>query len=198
MKLLIASKNKDKIAEIKEILAETELEILSIDDIPPVPDVIENKETIQENAIKKAVETAISANMHTLADDTGLFVDSLDGRPGVYSARYAGENCSYEDNRKKMLQEMKGKENRKARFKTAVAFASPEGMIAIAEGKVEGQITEKETGENGFGYDAIFSADESGKTFGEMSNEEKHKISHRGRAFRNMLPEIKKYLQNLT
>jgi XTP/dITP diphosphohydrolase len=197
MKLLIASKNRNKIEEIKEILSGTNIEVLSIDDIPPVPDVIEDKETIEGNAIKKAMETAVAANMHTLADDTGLFVDSLDGRPGVYSARYAGENCSYEDNRKKMLQEMTNKTNRNARFKTVVAFASPNGIISTAEGKVEGRITTEEIGANGFGYDAIFLAEESGKTFGEMCNEDKHKISHRGRAFRNMLPKLKEYLAKM-
>jgi XTP/dITP diphosphohydrolase len=128
--------------------------------------------------------------MLTLADDTGLFVDALDGKPGVHAARFAGENCTYKDNRDKMLREMEGKTNRKAQFRTVVAFASLEELIETAQGKIDGTITESEIGTGGFGYDPIFRADETGKTFGEMSEKEKNKISHRGRAFRNMIPVI--------
>lgn len=197
MQILIATRNRDKIIEIREILKDLNLEILSAYDIPGLPEVIEDRETIEANAIKKAEECAAFSGLFTLADDTGLFVDALNGAPGVFAARYAGEHCSYKDNRKKMLDEMKGKDNRKAAFRTVVAFASPAGLIATAEGRVDGEITSKEFGTGGFGYDAIFRAVETGKTFGEMSQKEKEKISHRGRAFRSILPKvdevIKKY-----
>lgn len=193
MKLLIATRNKDKIIEINEILKDLDLEIVSAFDIHGMPDVIEDRDTIEGNAIKKAEECAAFSGLLTLADDTGLFVDALDGKPGVFAARFAGEDCTYKDNREKMLQEMKDKTNRKAQFRTVVAFASPAGVITTAEGKVDGTITDKEIGNGGFGYDAIFRAVETGKTFGEMSQSEKEKISHRGRAFRNILPQVMEY-----
>ncbi|RLC54122.1 MAG: non-canonical purine NTP pyrophosphatase, RdgB/HAM1 family [Candidatus Cloacimonadota bacterium] len=196
MKLLIATRNKDKIIEIREILKDLDLEIISAFDIPGMPDVIEDRDTIKGNAIKKAEECAALSGLLTLADDTGLFVDALDGAPGVYAARYAGENCSYKDNRDKMLKEMNGKDNRVAQFRTVVAFASPTGIITTAEGKVDGEITTKEIGTGGFGYDAIFKAVETGKTFGEMTQTEKEKISHRGRAFRNILPKVLEYISS--
>ena len=194
MKLLIATRNKDKIVEIREILKDLDLEIVSAFDIPGMPDVIEDRDTIKGNAIKKAEECAAFSGLLTLADDTGLFVDALNGAPGVYAARFAGENCSYKDNRDKMLKKMNGKDNRAAHFRTVVAFASPSGIITTAEGKVYGEITTKEIGIGGFGYDAIFKAVETGKTFGEMSQIEKEKISHRGRAFRNILPKVLEYI----
>lgn len=189
--IVIASRNKDKIIEIKEILAGLDFEFVPALDFPNLPDVIENKDTIAGNAIKKAMETSQNTGMLALADDTGFFVDALGGKPGVYAARYAGEVCSYKDNREKMLREMKGQNNRKAQFRTVVALASPTGLIGTAEGKVEGTITLQDEGEGGFGYDPIFRADETGKTFGEMNNNDKNKISHRGRAFRNIIPILK-------
>jgi len=189
--IVIASRNKDKIIEIKEILAGLDFEFVPALDFPNLPDVIEDKETIAGNAIKKAMETSQNTGMLALADDTGFFVDALGGAPGVYAARYAGEVCSYKDNREKMLREMKGQNNRKAQFRTVVALASPTGLIGTAEGKVEGTITLQDEGEGGFGYDPIFRADETGKTFGEMNNNDKNKISHRGRAFRNIIPILK-------
>jgi XTP/dITP diphosphohydrolase len=191
LKLLIGSKNIDKIIEIKEILKELNLEIVSAADFPNLSDVEEDKDSIEGNAELKAITYAKKTGLLTLADDTGLFVDALNGKPGVYSARYAGENCSYKDNRDKLLNEMKGKTNRNARFKTAVCLADKSGLIASVFGKVEGKITEYEIGDNGFGYDSIFFVDETKKTFGEMEDLEKHLISHRGRAFTNILPILK-------
>ena len=190
MKLLLATRNKDKVKEIKEILKDLDVKILSASDITGMPDVIEDRDTIKGNAIKKAEECAAFSGMLTLADDTGLFVEALDGKPGVHAARFAGENCTYKDNRYKMLHEMAGKTNRKAQFRTVVAFSSPQGLIKTAQGKVDGTITESEIGTGGFGYDAIFRVVETGKTFGEMSEKEKNKISHRGRAFRKIIPVI--------
>jgi len=193
MKLLLATRNKDKVVEIKEILKDLDVEIVSASQFPNMPDVIEDKDTIIENSIKKATECADFSNLLTIADDTGLFVDALDGKPGVYSARFAGEMCTYKDNRVKMLKELKGKENRKAQFRTVCALVSPEGLIATTEGIIEGEITKEEFGDNGFGYDAIFRADETGKTFGKMTLADKEEISHRSRAFKKMIPIIKNY-----
>jgi XTP/dITP diphosphohydrolase len=195
MKLLLATRNKDKVIEIKEILKDLEVEIISASQFPDMPDVIEDKDTIKGNSIKKATECAEYSNLLTIADDTGLFVDALNGKPGVYAARFAGEDCSYKDNRVKMLKEMKNVPKRKAQFRTVCALVSPDGLIATTEGIVEGKITEEEFGNNGFGYDAIFKADETGKTFGEMTLIEKEKISHRSRAFNKMIPILNKVTQ---
>ena len=195
MKLLLATRNKDKVIEIKEILKDLDVEIVSASQFPDMPDVIEDKDTIMGNSIKKATECAEYSNLLTIADDTGLFVDALDGKPGVYAARFAGVDCSYEDNRVKMLNEMKNVSNKNAQFRTACALVSPDGLIATAEGIVEGKITEEELGDNGFGYDAIFRADETGRTFGEMTQADKETISHRSRAFNKMIPIIKKYIK---
>lgn len=194
MKLMIASKNKHKIVEINELIGDLDLEVLNATDFPDLPDVIEDKETIEENAIKKAMEVASSTGLLSMADDTGLFVNALNGEPGVYSARYSGEQATYLDNRVKMLKEMLGKADRSAYFMTVIALATPDGLVATCSGKVMGQITEKEIGEGGFGYDSIFLADETGQTFGEMGNAAKNEISHRGRALQKFIPIIKKYL----
>ncbi len=196
MDILLGTHNKDKVREIREIMSQIEgVRILSADDVLNVPDVIEDGDTIEANAIKKATEIAKATGYLTLSDDTGLFVDALDGAPGVMAARFAGEGCTYRDNRLKMLAEMQNKRNRSARFRTVVALASPKGLIDTAPGAVEGVITSEERGENGFGYDAVFEAIETGMTFGEMGESAKHVISHRGRAFRNILPAIIKLIQ---
>ena len=194
--ILLGTHNRDKVREIREIMASMpSVRILSADDVPNVPDVVEDGDTIESNAVKKATEIAKTTGYLTLSDDTGLFVDALDGAPGVMAARFAGEGCSYRDNRLKMLDSMKNKEDRAARFQTVVALAGPDGLVGTARGSVEGRITDEERGENGFGYDAVFEAVETGRTFGEMSESDKHDISHRGRAFRNILPLIKELIQ---
>jgi len=192
MKLLIGTKNRDKFNEIREILSDLDFELLSAADYEELPDVVEDKDTIEGNAIKKAEEMALRSKMYVLADDTGLFVDALDGDPGVYSARYAGESCSYRDNRVKLLAEMTDNTKRNACFRTVVALADSNGkVITTVEGEVEGEIIFEEKGNKGFGYDSIFLCHETGKTFAEMSSEDKHKISHRGRAFKKMIEKIK-------
>ncbi|MDN5354662.1 MAG: XTP/dITP diphosphohydrolase [Candidatus Cloacimonadota bacterium] len=193
MKLLLGTRNPDKIAEIKELLP-ADIEIVTALDMK-LPQVIEDRGTIAGNAQKKALEYAKTTGLIALADDTGFFVEALQGRPGVKAARYAGENCSYQANRQKMLNEMRNKQDRRAAFRTAAALASPEGIVATVFGEVKGEITQKEIGSSGFGYDPIFRVAETGKTFGEMSSNEKHKISHRGRALRKIIPIILKYKQ---
>jgi XTP/dITP diphosphohydrolase len=191
MKLVIATHNKDKLVEIKGMLKDLDVEIISALDYPEMPETIEDKDTIKGNAEKKAQECADFTGLLTIADDTGLFVDALDGNPGVYAARYAGEDCSYKDNRDKMLKEMKGKDNRTAYFRTVAALAVPGKIVGTANGEVKGSITSKDIGTDGFGYDPIFRAVETGRTFGEMTLAEKEKISHRARAFRNIIPILK-------
>ena len=195
MKLLLATRNKDKVIEIKEILRNLGVEIVSASQFPDMPEVIEDKDTIMGNSIKKATECADYSKLLTIADDTGLFVEALEGKPGVFAARFAGDNCSYKDNRIKMLKEMKGKSNRKAQFRTVCALVSLTGLIATTEGIVEGEITEEEIGDNGFGYDAIFKAYKTGRTFGEMTLTEKESISHRSRAFNKMIPILIDYIE---
>jgi XTP/dITP diphosphohydrolase len=191
MKLLIATHNKDKLVEINGILKDLDVEIISALDFPEMPETIEDRNTIKGNAEKKAQECADFTGLLTIADDTGLFVDALDGNPGVYAARYAGEDVTYKDNRDKMLKEMKGKDNRTAYFRTVAALAVPGKIIGTANGEVKGSITSKDIGTDGFGYDPIFRAVETGRTFGEMTIAEKEKISHRARAFRNIIPILK-------
>jgi len=191
---MIASKNKHKIKEIRELLEIEGLEILSALDFPDIPDVVEDKTTIEGNAIKKAREIADFTGLLTMADDTGLFVKALQGAPGVYSARYAGEDAIDSDNRIKLLNALQNVDERQAYFQTVIALADPQNLIGTVDGRVEGEITREEMGSTGFGYDAIFRAAETGKTFGQMAGAAKNKISHRGRALRNFIPLIKSVL----
>ncbi len=191
MKAIISSRNQDKIREIKKILSDLDLQLLSANEYADLPDVIEDQETLLGNAIKKAKEIAKLTGMATISDDTGLFVEGLNGAPGVRSARYAGDDCSYSKNREKVLSRMQGIENRKAAFRTVVVMALPDSGYTYAEGVLEGIITDHETGNQGFGYDSIFMIPEKGKTLAEMSSEEKNSISHRGKAFRKLADQIK-------
>ena len=195
-KLIIASQNKDKLKEIKALLGDLQVETLSIKDVLPDHDVTEDKDTIFDNAAKKAFESAINTGLTCLADDTGLFVDALNGAPGVYAARYAGDKCSYEDNREKLLQEMHGQANRYAEFRTVVVLANPEGIVAYREGIVPGVITEAERGSSGFGYDAVFEVSGTGKTYAEMGDDQKNLCSHRGQALKEILPILQEYFSN--
>lgn len=187
--LLIASNNPDKLAELHELLGSLNLQLLSLKDCPGFPPTVEDRDSISGNAMKKALEAAQATGLITLADDTGLFIDALDDAPGVYTARFAGEGCSYADNRAKTLQTLEGNPNRKASFRTAIALASPEGIIAVAEGVVEGLITTSERGSNGFGYDSIFEI--NGLTYAEMDDDDKNACSHRAAGIRNILPILK-------
>lgn len=194
LKLLIATHNRDKLKEIAAILPEGCFQLYSMDDFPCVCPVEEDRDTIQGNAIKKALETAKALNMLCVADDTGLFVDALSGAPGVFAARYAGEGCSYRDNRLKLLAELQGKLTRAARFSTCVALAAPDGLLALAEGSVDGTITTTERGAAGFGYDAVFEVRGTGLTYAQMDDATKNSISHRGLALRNLLPALNSLL----
>lgn len=196
MKLLIATGNKHKVREISSLLEGMSVELLSLADFPDIPEVVEDGVTLEENASKKALQPAQASGLWTLADDTGLEVDALGGAPGVYSARYAGEGCDFSANTQKLLKEMDGiaPEKRTAAFRTVVALSSPDGDVRCVEGRLEGRISEEASGSEGFGYDPVFLIPDLGKTLAEISAEKKNSISHRGRAIRAILPEIKKIL----
>lgn len=182
MKLLIATKNIHKLTEIENILQINNLQLLSIRDFPNLPDVEESGETFFENSALKAVELARFTGLWALADDSGLVVDALDGRPGVYSARFAGDSCDDAANNQKLLKLMKGAQNRSARFVCNIALASPDGICRHVEGSCEGQIANKPNGSGGFGYDPLFIPDGHIISFAELGSEIKNSISHRGRA----------------
>jgi len=182
MKLVIATRNAHKLEEIRAIFDFKHLEVLSSFDFPDIPDVIEDGDTLEANAIKKAVEIAKATNCWAMADDSGLEVDALDGEPGVYSARYAGEHCSYSDNNEKLLRELTGKPDRSARFRTVIALSDPEGKVKTVAGECPGVIIEELRGTNGFGYDPLFVPEGYAETFAELDSDVKNRISHRARA----------------
>lgn len=192
--LLIATHNRDKLAEIRDILSGIPFDVVSLNEYPEIPEVIEDKDTIRGNAMKKALETAEATGLLCLADDTGLFIDALNGEPGVYSARWAGESCSYRDNRQKALSRLEGVTDRRAEFRTAVALAAPEGIISVQTGVVPGSIALHERGDKGFGYDSVFIVESLGQTYGELSDEIKNEISHRALALRLMLPILERLI----
>ncbi len=184
--LVLATRNPDKARELATLLSDMGIRIRTLADFPEAPEVEEDGDTCRDNAIKKAVTIAKVTGVVAVADDTGLEVDALDGRPGVHAARYAGEGATYEDNWRKLLKELSGvpTEKRRARFITVAAIAKPGGEVEVAEGMLEGQITEVPIGEKGFGYDPVFLVPTLGKTLAELNAEEKNSISHRARAFR--------------
>jgi len=179
MKLVIATRNAHKLEEIQAIFDFEGLEVTSAFDYPEIPDVVEDGDTFEANAIKKAVEIAKATGCWTMADDSGLEVDELGGAPGVYSARYAGEPCSYPANNEKLLRELADKKDRSARFRTVVALSDPGGSVQTVTGECPGVIIEELRGTNGFGYDPLFVPDGHSKTFAELDSEEKNRISHR-------------------
>jgi XTP/dITP diphosphohydrolase len=185
LRLVCASANPDKVAEIAAILGDT-VELLPRPE--HVPDVVEDADTLEGNARLKATAVCEASGLPAVADDTGLEVDALGGAPGVYAARYAGEGATYADNRRRLLRELDGIDDRRAVFRTVALVRWPDGAELVAEGVCSGSIALTEQGERGFGYDAVFVPDEGGgRSFGEMSEDDKHAVSHRGRAFRNLL-----------
>ncbi len=183
--LVCASANPDKVAEIRAILRD----IVDLLPRPPeVPDVVEDADTLEGNARLKAIAICEATGRPALADDTGLEVLALDGAPGVHSARWSGEGCTSADNRDKLLRELDGVTDRRARFRTCALVRWPDGRDVSVDGMCEGAITMIERGSGGFGYDSVFVPDEGdGRTFAEMTEAEKHAISHRGRAFRQLV-----------
>ncbi len=183
-KLVFATNNQHKLEEAREITA-GKFELLSLTDINCHDDIPETAPTLEGNALMKARWIHDRYGLDCFADDTGLMVDALDGAPGVYSARYAGPGHDSEANMRKLLENMNGVSCRKAHFSTAVALIL-NGKEHLFEGRVDGTIAETPAGKNGFGYDPIFIADETGRRFAQMTSEEKNAISHRGRAMRKL------------
>jgi len=195
--VIVATRNRGKIREIREALRELGLRIYSLSDFTDVPEIEEDGKSFTENALKKARFYSKVFGKLTLADDSGLEVDSLKGLPGIYSARYAGKGASTRGNNQKLLNEMEGisLSKRGARFKCVIAMVSPDGREAIAEGSCKGRIGFKEKGRKGFGYDPLFILPKYGKTMAELSLEEKNKISHRGKALRKMRKVIVAFMR---
>jgi XTP/dITP diphosphohydrolase len=184
--ILIATRNRGKIKEIRDLVKGLPLEFHSLDDVREAPDVEEDGATFEENALKKARVTAVATGMTTAADDSGLVVDALDGRPGVLSARYGGEDATDEEKCLKILDEMRNvpDEFRTARFVCVLALAEPNGEGHLFRGTCEGKIIRELRGKQGFGYDPIFLSEDTGLTFAEMDRAAKNLVSHRGRALR--------------
>ena len=189
MKLVFATNNKHKLEEVRKISG-NQFEILSLKDINCFEEIPETQDTIEGNASQKVHFIHNKYKVNCFADDTGLEIDALNGEPGVYSARYAGENCSYEDNVQKVLEELKNESNRNACFKTVISLILNEKEY-IFKGIIKGIITEDKRGNNGFGYDPVFLPEGCTKTFAELSSKEKNKISHRALATQKLVRFLK-------
>ncbi|PIG99636.1 XTP/dITP diphosphatase [Clostridium combesii] len=195
--VIVASNNKDKIREIKEILKKFNIDALSMKEAGIDIDIEEDGNTFMENAYKKAATIyEILPNYMVIADDSGLMVDALNGAPGIYSARFAGEHGNYKKNNEKLLKELDGKkvEERKAKFVCSIVFIIDKDNVIRVQGEINGVIGEKEIGEDGFGYDPLFYIPEYKKTFAQMDSQTKNSISHRGEAFRKLKYELEKYI----
>jgi XTP/dITP diphosphohydrolase len=192
--LVLATRNKGKISEFESLLAGFEIEIKNLKDFGPIPEVLEDGGTFEDNAVKKARFTARVLGLPALADDSGLMVEALGGMPGVHSARYAGEGATDQQNNLSLLKAMEGFNDRRATFKCVIAIAVPEGPSLIYEGQCDGVITERATGVHGFGYDPLFYYPPLKKTFAELSREEKNRVSHRGKALSELKREFDRVL----
>ena len=189
MQLVFATNNKNKILEVQQMLPST-IEIISLESIGCFEDIPETADTIEENAILKANYVTEKYGYDCFADDTGLEVEALDGEPGVFSARYAGEQCNDDENMNKLLEALSDKPNRNAQFKTVIAL-NLNGKQHLFTGIAKGKITLNKTGNQGFGYDPIFQPEGFSKTFAQLSLEEKSQISHRGKAMRQLIAFLK-------
>ena len=188
--IVVATKNKHKIIEFKAMLEPLGYTILSLYDFDEFPEIIEDKDTFRGNAQKKAQELSEYLHKTVIADDSGLEVEALNSEPGVYSARYAGEDVTYDDNNKLLLKNLENIENRKARFVTCMCYFDISGEVLFFEDYLHGSIAKEYKGTNGFGYDPIFIPDGDSRHLAEYTLEEKNKISHRGKAFRKLVDYI--------
>jgi XTP/dITP diphosphohydrolase len=195
MEIVLATRNKKKIEEIKRVIRDMPVSLLTIDDFQECPEVKEEGFTFQENAVRKAMAIAHCTGKPSLADDSGLEVYSLSNAPGVFSSRYAGESATDRKNVEKLLHEMRSivNDERNARFVCCLALAFPDGRVEIFSGQVEGRIGREPKGSRGFGYDPLFYPEGRNKTFAEMPADEKDTLSHRGKALR----EFQKYLRSV-
>lgn len=195
MKLVIATRNKGKLREIRQIIQDIDIEVLGLENFPGLPEVVEDGDTFSANAWKKASTIARLTGYLTLADDSGLMVDALDGKPGVLSARYAGENATDAENNRKLLEDLAGvpPERRQGAFYCVMALCRADGDCQTFSGKLEGEIITTPRGNSGFGYDPLFWVPEYDRTLAELPLETKNRISHRGRALR----QVANYLEQL-
>ncbi len=195
-KLVLATRNRKKVSEIKAFLSGMPMEIITLDDLPDLPSVEEDQPTFAGNASKKAETIARACGEVSLADDSGLEVDYLEGRPGVYSARFAGPGASDEANNRLLLEKLQGVpfEKRGAAFKCVMALSLPAGETYLIEGSCSGRIAESPRGKAGFGYDPLFIYEPAGLTFAQMGSEEKNKVSHRGQALRKLCALMEEFL----
>lgn len=193
--IVLATRNKGKVEELREMLKDFPIDLRSLNDFGPIPEPVEDGATFDDNAYKKALFTAKILGLPAMADDSGLVVAALDGAPGVYSARYAGEKASDADNVKKLLAELAGQSDRRAAFECVISIAVPTGPALTYEGRCEGEILEAPRGESGFGYDPVFYSPVLGKTFAEAGMAEKNQISHRGRAMAQVAAEFEQILK---
>ncbi|MBU0481063.1 MAG: XTP/dITP diphosphatase [Proteobacteria bacterium] len=192
--IVLATRNEGKVKEFRSLLGDDKVDLRSLNDFGPIPEAVEDGETFDDNAYKKAHFTARVLGLPAISDDSGLVVNALDGAPGVYSARYAGPEATDQDNIKKLLQEMAGKSDRSAAFHCVISIAVPTGPALTYEGRCEGEITTEPKGDGGFGYDPVFFSPELGKTFAESTLEEKNRVSHRGRALADVAAEADKIM----
>ena len=194
MTLVLATRNPGKTAEIEALLSGFPIHIQNLNDFGPIPEVVEDGRTFEENAYKKASFTARVLGLPALSDDSGLVVEALNGAPGVLSARYAGAGATDAERCAKLLQEMQGKTHRMAAFECVLSIAVPTGPALTYEGRCEGLIADAPAGRNGFGYDSVFFYPPLGKTFAELSREEKGRVSHRGKALHELKGEFEKVI----
>lgn len=194
-RLVVATKNPGKLGEIREILG-PEVRLLSLADFPGVGDIVEDGRTFEANAVKKALAVASHTGCVSLADDSGLEVDALDGAPGVYSARFAGEKATDAQNNRKLLRLLENTpdEQRTARFRCVIAVVATDGSVQTAEGAAEGRILRSPRGTGGFGYDPLFLVSGGLRTFAELPLQEKNRLSHRGKALRSAFPMLSRFL----
>lgn len=200
MRLVVATRNEGKVRELRRVFGELGVELVTLDELRDVPEVVEDRDTFEGNAAKKAVEVARATGLPALADDSGLEVDALGGAPGVFSARYAGEKATDVENNRELLEALAGEppERRTARFRCVLAFADPQGPLGdrvhLAHGTCEGRIVASPRGDNGFGYDPLFELEGDGRTLAELRPEEKACVSHRARAAQRMRDFLADYL----
>jgi XTP/dITP diphosphohydrolase len=199
MKLVLATNNQDKVREITRLLEGLDIEILTSKDFDHFPEIEETGDTFEDNAILKAEGIYRATGLPSLADDSGLEVDYLNGAPGVYSSRYAGPGCTYDDNNRKLLQQLESvpSEKRKARFRCVIAISFGEGKTETVEGVAEGYITEEKRAGGGFGYDPVFFFPPLERTFAELALDEKNRVSHRGKALEKAMALLRRHLSEI-
>jgi XTP/dITP diphosphohydrolase len=193
--LVLATTNPGKTREFRDLLKDFPVDIRDLSDFGPIPPVMEDGSTFEENAYKKASFTARILGFPALADDSGLCVDALGGAPGIHSARFAGDSATDADNVARLLSCLENQENRKASFQCVISIAVPEGQALTYEGSCDGILLTEPAGENGFGYDPIFFYPDLNRTFAQMTLAEKARVSHRGKALAEMVQEMDKILQ---